>query len=279
MPMKTLVTHRSPDLDALTSMWLIMRNHHGWENPTLEFVLAGKTLNDMAPDESKDVIHVDTGLGMFDHHQLEERTSASRRVLDFLKEKGTIRKSSIDALDRIVDVVTIYDNFGEASFANPESDIYNFSLNEVINGLKAMLQNDQETVEKMMPMFDGLLYNMRNKIGAEHDVSKGLTIQTRFGKSLFLETSNDEAMKMALKTGYTFVIRKDPDRGYVRIKTFPGPEYDLSALHKIITGIDKEGSWFLHSSKNMLLNGSSKNLDMKASPLTLPRLIEIIKEM
>ena len=277
--MKTLVTHRSPDLDAITSLWLIVRNHHGWEQPHFEFVLAGKTLNDADPDDDRDIIHVDTGLGQFDHHQLEERTSASRRILDFLKEKGNLRKSNIEALDRIVDVVTLYDNFGEAKFHEPESDIYNFSLSEVINGLKAMLQDDLKTVEMTFPFLDGLLYNMKNKIGAKIDLKMGLSIQTSFGKSLFLETSNDEAMKLALKIGYTFVVRKDPDRGYVRIKTFPEPEYDLTKLYEKILEVDKEGSWFLHQSKNMLLNGSSKNLDMKASPLTLARLIEIMKEM
>jgi hypothetical protein len=277
--MKTLVTHRSPDLDAITSIWLIVRNHYGWDQPHFEFVLAGKTLNDAHPDDNATIIHVDTGLGKFDHHQLEERTSASRRILDFLKEKGNLRKSSIEALDRIVDVVTLYDNFGEAKFHEPQSDIYNFSLSEVINGTKAMLQDDLKTVEMVLPFLDGLLYNMKNKIGAEKDLKMGLSIQTSFGKSLFLETSNDESMKLAMKIGYNLVIRKDPDRGYVRIKTFPDPEYDLTKLYNKIMGVDKVGSWFLHSSKNMLLNGSSKSLDMKASPLTLAQLIELIREM
>lgn len=277
--MKILVTHRSPDLDAIASLWLITRFYQGWEHPQFEFVSAGQTLNNEDPDDNKDIIHVDTGLGKFDHHQLAERTSAARRILDFLKEEEHLRRSNIEPLDRIVDIVTLYDNFGEAGFADPLSDIYNFSLSELINGLKAFYQDDKKTVEAFLPMFDGLLYNIKNKIGAEKDLTMGLTQQTPFGKTLFIETSNDESMKLALKGGYTLVVRKDPDRGFVRIKTYPDPKYDLSKLYEKIKKVDHEGSWFLHSSKNMLLNGSSKNLDMKASPLTLARLIEIIKEM
>lgn len=277
--MKTLVTHRSPDLDAITSMWLLIRHHHGWDNPDFAFVLAGKTLNDADPDDDPSVIHVDTGLGKFDHHQLKERTSAARLVLEFLKVHGHIRKSSQEPLERIVDVVTVYDNFGEAKFDTPAADVWNFSLNEVINGVKSMVQDDERTVRLILPMLDGLLVNMKNKLGAEAEMERGFITQTKYGKSLFIETKNDEAMKLALKSGFKLVVRKDPDRGFVRIKTFPEPEYDLTPLDELVRKADPKASWYLHNSKNMLLNGSSKNLDVVTSTLSLQRLIEIVKQL
>ncbi|MCX7996919.1 MAG: chromate resistance protein [Patescibacteria group bacterium] len=277
--MKTLVTHRSPDLDAIVSLWLIVRHLDGWEDPVFAFVHAGKTLNEEAPDADKNIIHVDTGLGRFDHHQLDERTCAARIVLNFLKEHGHIRKRSLEPLERIVDVVDIYDNFGEVSFPEPMSDVYTFSLNEIIGGLKALNQDDQKTVEMVFPMLDALLLAMKQKVGAEHEVNRGITMTTKYGKSLFMETSNDEAMKVALKSGYTFVARKDPRGGYIRIKTFPSDAYDLTPLHAAIVAEDYTGTWFLHSSRCMLLNGSWKNRESVASPLTLSRLIEITKEI
>jgi hypothetical protein len=277
--MKTLVTHRSPDLDAITSMWLIVRNMHGWEDPKFEFVAAGKTLNEMSPDEDKNIIHVDTGLGMFDHHQLKERTSASRIVLDYVKENGFIRKSNLEPLERVADIVTIYDNFGEAHFPDSTNDIYSFSLNDIINGLKVINQDDGKTVLETFHLLDAIVLILKNKISAEEEMKKGMTFETKFGKSLILETKNDETMKQALKMGYSFVARKDPDKGFMRIKTTPAPEYDLTPLYEKIIEKDKKGTWFLHNSKNMLLNGTYKNTDMVATPLTLAQLIDILKEL
>lgn len=277
MAVKTLVTHISPDLDAITSMWLIVRNLHGWEHPQFYFVPAGTTLNNAHPDDDIDIIHVDTGLGKFDHHQLKKRTSAARRVLDYVKENGHIRKANLEPLERLVDVVTIYDNFGEANFADPTSDIYNFSLNEIISGLKVVLEDDHEAVEHTFIMLDALLLSIKNKIGAEEEMKKGITLQTRWGKSLIVETRNDEVLKQALKSGFTFVARKDPERGFIRIKTLPDPQYDLTDLYESILKADKKGSWFLHSSKNMLLNGSSKKDESTPTSLTSARLIEIVK--
>lgn len=275
--MKTIITHISPDLDAITSVWLILRFMHGWETAELAFVPAGKTFEDKDPDENPNVIHVDTGLGRFDHHQLEERTSAARRVLDHLLEKEYIRKSNIEPLDRIVDVVTMYDNFGEVHLPDPTADIYNFSLNEVIYGLRGMQMNNHATVEAVMPLLDALLINMKVKISAEAEMAKGITLQTRWGRSLIVETSNDEVLKFALKSGYTFVARRDPDRNYIRIKTFPSKDFELTDLYETIIKEDKQAYWYLHSSKNMLLNGSYKESDSKPSALTLQRLVEIIQ--
>lgn len=277
--MKTVVTHHSPDLDAIVSVWLILRFHTGWENAALAFVHAGKTLGDAPPDEDNNIIHVDTGMGRFDHHQLSERTCAARVVLDYLKQHDQLRKSNVEPLERIVDVVTIYDNFGEVHFPDPANDIYMFSLNEIINGVKAMTQDDAKTVEMLLPMLDGLLLSMKNKVGAEKEIKKGITMTTKYGKSLFIETANDEAMKVALKTGYTLVVRKDPNRGHIRIKSFPSPKYELTELYQAVLKADNMGTWFLHGSKCMLLNGTFKNRQSIASPLSIARLIEIIRSL
>ncbi|MBI3070086.1 MAG: hypothetical protein HYY87_02165 [Candidatus Levybacteria bacterium] len=107
--MKIIVTHASPDLDAITSVWLIKKFLPGWEEAELKFVPAGErirssVLSSQFSDSSRsvdqstgkpttekpvsedrqqktdnrnpiekigedEVIHVDTGLGPLDHHQ------------------------------------------------------------------------------------------------------------------------------------------------------------------------------------------------------------------
>ena len=84
--MKTIVTHIGPDLDAITSLWLIKTRFPGWEEASIAFVPAGKTLHDAPPDEAPDIIHVDTGFGKYDHHQSDADTCAAQLVYQTVKE-------------------------------------------------------------------------------------------------------------------------------------------------------------------------------------------------
>jgi hypothetical protein len=43
--------------------------------------------------------------------------------------------------------------------------------------------------------------------------------------------------------------------------------------------MDTEASWFLHVSKRMLLNGSSKNPNMKGSKLSLSDVVEVLQNL
>src|SRR3990167_4986033 len=105
MSNKILVTHISPDLDAIASSWLIKRYLPEWESAEHEFVPAGSTLKNKDPDANKNVIHVDTGLGKFDHHQLKERSSATKRVFDYLAEEGYIKEKDIVTVEHMVQFI------------------------------------------------------------------------------------------------------------------------------------------------------------------------------
>jgi hypothetical protein len=79
--MKTVVTHIGPDLDAITSVWLVKTYFPGWEEAHMAFVPAGTTLRGEPPDSDPEIIHVDTGFGDFDHHQTDEDTCAAKAGL------------------------------------------------------------------------------------------------------------------------------------------------------------------------------------------------------
>ena len=278
--MKTIVAHVSVDLDAISSAWLIRRFRPGWENTQLKFVPAGKTLDGKPPDEDPNIAHVDTGLGMFDHHQLEDRnTCGARRVFDYLVKNKHIKPHDVEPLTRIVDFVVTIDNFKEVFFHDPTSDIYDFALHQLLEGLKGVITHDEERCEMGFTLLDGVLQLFRNKVRAEKEIKEGLIFKSHWGRSLALETRNEEAMRLALLSGFDFVVRKDAERGYVRVKTKPGPDLDLTPLSEKLKEADPEATWFLHSSKNMLLNGTSKNPDMKPSRLPLQKVVEIIKKI
>jgi hypothetical protein len=277
MTPKTIVTHMSPDPDALTSSWLVKRFLPDWEDAEMVFVAAGATLNDAPPDEDKNIIHVDTGLGKFDHHQDQGKLSATKKVFEYLKANDCLRQKHIPAFEKLVDYITTIDNFGEVFFPDPTADIYDVSFHQIVVGLKPQLQDDIKVVEFAHTMLDSILMVLKNKVNAEKEIEKGLILQISWGKALIMETKNEETMKVAQKMGYVLVARKDPDSGNIRIKTRPEDEYDLTPVYKKIKRKDKKGTWYMHISNHMLLNGSSKNPNFIPSPLTLADLVEIIK--
>lgn len=277
---KLIVTHLSPDLDAIASSWLIKSFIPEWSEADHAFVPAGSTLNNDKVDNDSDIIHVDTGLGRFDHHHIEDRQlSATKRVFDYLINENLIKEKDREALTRIVDYVTVDDNFGDVYFHEPDSDVYDFCLHRVIDGLKITQSDDLQRMEIGFKLLDAELAVFKNKIKAENEIKKGYEFKSVWGKALALETKNDEVMKLAQKKGFPVVIRKDPEVGTVRIKTLPEKKYDLTPLYEKLKKADPAATWYLHVSKNMLLNGSVRNPNSVPSKLPLQKVIEIVKEI
>lgn len=304
--MKIIVTHTSPDWDAITSVWLIKRYLHGWEEATVQFVPAGESLKNSPPEETIDksgeneIIHVDTGLGPLDHHQTDEQTvSAASLAWDYVRSKSNDMKEplsqhmedKVQAISRIVSIVVATDHFKEVFWADPSADYHEFSLLGLLEGIKFQKPGDDSFyIEYGMECLDALLHTFENRIWAEKEIEKGITFETKWGKGLGFETINDTVLKLAQKMGYVVVIRKDPRKGYVRIKGrpqevplatrhAPNKEVDLTLVHEKLKKMDPEATWFLHASKKMLLNGTPKNPKMVASKLSLRDIIEVLKSI
>jgi len=279
MSNKTIVTHISPDLDAIAASWLIKRYLRDWESADHAFVPAGETLDKKPVDYDPNIIHVDTGLGRFDHHQLKVRSSATKRIFDYLAEEGYIKEKDIVTVEHMVQFITEIDNFGEVHFPDPTNDRYSFCLHEFVYPLRGQLTSDKELVNMVFLILDSILFTIKNNIHAKKDIESGLVMNTPWGKTIIMETKNEGAVKFALKSGYEMVVRRDPLTHHIRIKTQPNKKYDLTRLYKKMLEVDADATWFLHISKNMLLNGSSKKPDSVPSSLSLKRLIAILKEM
>ncbi|KKQ23145.1 MAG: hypothetical protein US40_C0018G0016 [Candidatus Roizmanbacteria bacterium GW2011_GWC2_37_13] len=278
--MKIIVSHLSPDIDSITAVWLIKRFLPGWEDAEIKFVPAGSTLDNKLPDDNPEIIHVDTGFGLFDHHQNNKYTSAAQLVFQYLKEKDYLKKKHISALERMISQITDFDHFSEVYFPDPAADHYEFMVHKIIEGgLKAVLKDDLKINETVFPFLDAMLNIFVKKINAEDELKKGFVFTSLWGKSIVIETKNEETTKLALKKGYKLVAKKDPEKGNIRIKTLPDKKLNLKPLHEKIIEADQKATWFLHASGNMLLNSSSKNPNFIPSKLSLSRLIEIIKSV
>jgi|SRR5581483_8779034 len=300
--MKIIVTHSSPDLDAVTSVWLIKRYLAGWDNAKVMFVPAGERIKDSKANEISEpiekmgedlVIHVDTGLGPLDHHQTsDQNTCAASLTWDYIRSESQEFVGDIsdrirfkeEALDRMIKVAVEVDHFKEVFWDNPNADHHEFSLFGIIEGLKLQKPNEDEYyVEFSMLCLDALLHNFENKIWAEHEINNnGVEFETSLGKGIGFETVNDSVLKVAQKMGYALVVRKDPRKGYVRIKGAPekGEKkgVNLTKTYEQLKKMDPEATWFLHVSKKMLLNGTPKNPKMIPSKLTLREIINVVEK-
>lgn len=298
--MKIIVTHISPDWDAITSVWLVKRFLSGWQDATVQFVPAGERIGGYkAPSldfqdaiekiDGNEVIHVDTGLGPLDHHQTPDtNVCGASRTFDYvkliMKHAGTkFLSNHEEALSRIVAVVVAIDHFKEVFWADPSSDYHEFSLIGVLEGLKyEKPDQDMLYIEFGMQCLNALVTEFENRIWAEKEIQeKGISFVTRYGKAMGFETINDTVLKLAQKMGYVLVIRKDPRKNYIRIKALPDQNgqkrINLTLAYEQLKKVDPDATWFLHVSKKMLLNGTPKNPKMRPTRLSLSDIIKVLE--
>ncbi len=298
--MKIVVTHCSPDWDAIASVWIIKRFLQNWENAKVVFVPAGERIKGSKANETgeaiehignDDVIHVDTGLGPLDHHQTNDmNVCGASRTWDFVKaqheggEKWLVRA---DAIERIVNVIVAIDHFQEVFWKDAAADYHEFSFLGILEGLKYQKPGEDSFFTMFgMECLDALLYDFENRAWAEKEIKeKGKEFETKYGKAVGIETMNDTVLKLAQKMGYVVVIRKDPRSGFVRIKTLPAHAdgkdngVDFTLISEKLRKMDPDATWFLHVSKKMLLNGTSKNPKMIPTKLSLQKIIDVVKEV
>jgi hypothetical protein len=129
----------------------------------------------------------------------------------------------MEAVSRMVKVVVDIDHFKEVFWEDSIADYHEFTLGAVLDGLKlAKPDQDNYYVDFISQSLDAILHEFENRIWAEKEiVEKGIRFETRFGKGMGFETINDSVLKLAQKMGYVIVVRKDPRKGYVRVKAMP----------------------------------------------------------
>ncbi len=298
--MKYIVTHTSPDMDAITSVWLIRKFLGGWDRAGVKFVPAGERIGPLPKGQTFDFaietqgkdeyIQVDTGLGPLDHHQTQSsKVCATTLAFDFVKRSLTevepsINPEKLEALERVVSFVLEVDHFREVFRPEPLANYHDFSVVNILDGLKLSKPNEDEFyVEYISQCLDAILHDLENRIWAEREIKKiGIEFNTKWGKGLGMETVNDSVIKLAQMMGYMVVIRRDPRKGYVRIKARPDMDgnhkgIDLTLAKEKLSKMDPSATWFLHVSKKMLLNGTPKNPKMKPTKLSLSDIIGVLK--
>ncbi len=278
--MKKIVTHINPDLDAVVAVWLIKRFLPDWEEAEIDFCQAGETIDKKLPDKDPNVLHVDTGLGKLDHHQLEEMTSAAERCFEFLKQerKGEpFKELDEKSLIQIIKVVTEVDNARDLNWPETGTHRYNFYLHSLIAGIRGMAGSDEEAMTFGLKGMDAVFHQIKKSLDAQKELKEGIEFLTSWGKGIGLETGNDNVLWEGEKEGYCLVIRKDVESGGVRIYGRYDTEVDLTKAYNQFRKIDPSSDWYLHQSKKLLLNAATSH-EMKPTKLSLEEIIKVLKK-
>jgi hypothetical protein len=226
-------------------------------------------------------------MGPLDHHQISDTNVCGASLcFDFVKKninKDSIPTEKMEALERISRFVVEVDHFKEVFRKDPLALYNSFSVVDILDGLKLQKPNDDNYyVEFICLCLDALLHELENSVWAEKEIKeKGIEFETKWGKGIGLESINDNVIKLAQLMGYVIVVRRDPRKGYVRIKTKPDEQgkkgVNLTLASEQLKKMDPNATWFLHVSKKMLLNGTPKNPKMKPTKLALNDIIEVLK--
>ncbi len=284
--MPLIVTHNAPDLDAITSVWLLTRfdsQHYGGSRVT--FVNAGETISLEAAAHLgynlDQVTHVDTGGGDFDHHDASrsgKEFCAAKLVFDYLVKIHPEIGQNL-ALIEIVKHTLDIDHFGEVFWPASDHPRYQFMLHEIIAGIDRTETNDDNyQVELGARLLDFVYAGMKSYLLARAELTNGITFPLKNGTAFAILSGNEEVLSAAQKSGHLLAIKKDDKLGNIRLKARPDANFNLDQVYQAIKLKDSVGTWYYHPSGKMLLNGSRKNINQKPSPLSLEEIIKIVKD-
>ncbi len=276
---KTIVTHVSPDLDGIPAIWLLKKFHPDFANAKLAFVPAGSTLNNEKVDSNPDIVHVDTGLGMFDHHSNDDFTCGAQLVYEWLVREGYIDEKD-EAMKRLITVLTELDHgWDNWKWSDADSDRNEFMLHNILFGWKMVKPKEEEKyVEWVSFAMDAVYAVFRSKVRADEELAKGKKFESKWGQGIAVESGNSTVLDLAIKKGYAVVVTKDPKKGNVRVTGSNAKEVDLTKAYEAVKSKDPDATWFLHASKVLLRNGSTRNPTMTPTRLSLDEIVKILSE-
>ena len=278
---KTIVTHQNPDLDAIMSTWLLLRfDQSRYGDSELVFIPGSTTYKDRPVDEDKDVVHVDVGMGKFDHHQPGvEETCASELVYRSLIEEGLVKPSD-EALKSMIKHAKSIDLFYDFDWSEANDPRFSFSLSEIIPALHLLQIHDDEAVLRMtLVQLDGVYQKLKGVYKAREEIEEGVEFQSLWGKGLMVSAGSDSVHKVAQRMGYKIVLVKNENTGYMGVKTAPDVDESLKPLYDKIVEQDEQDRWFYHNSGHMILHGSSKGKKPEPSKLDARQILDLIKSI
>jgi hypothetical protein len=258
------VGHLAPDIDCVTAIWIFKR-FGGADEADIQFVPAGTTLNNLPPDIDRQIVHVDTGGGRFDHHQRASRDLCAAELV-----RRAIAPHDL-ALQRMVQHVTQIDN------AKAKDSGGFFNIGALIAGYN-MLYPDRpcQVVTAMLPNLDAWHEHEVRQIRLEQAFARRIEFETPWGLGIAMESEDGGSSKLAYGHGAVLYAYRDR-HGWMGVAAQSRSRVDLTPVYADLQQLDHEADWYLHPNKRLLLCGTTKAPPRVCSRLTLEELVSVIR--
>lgn len=259
-----IVAHLAPDLDCIAAIWIFKR-FGGVSAVELRFVPAGTTLGNLPVDSDPHVVHVDTGLGRFDHHQRHVRTLSAAELV-----RRTVAPHD-KVLERVIKQVTLIDNAVAV-------DRQGCDLGRLADSFN-LLYEDQpaRVVELMMPNLDAwYAYETRQMQIGESYVNR-IEFCSPWGRGVAMQSPYGGSSAMAYRAGAVVYAYREEHHGWTGVAAQARSSVDLTMLYARLQVVDAHADWYLHPGKRLLLCGTAKAPVAHVSQLSLQELVTVIE--
>ncbi len=261
--MKTIITHRHPDLDAVTGVYLYIKMNREKDYEINYLPEVGNVYIDCVPDLKIDV-------EIYDHHSRDTLYKSATEVVFKNLEHKVSDKNELKAYSMIVDAVNLIDNA-----KLPDRVYLPVMFDTYIYGLNISNIGKDNFWKKVFSYYDNVLQSLLLDIKSQQ-VPYRIEIVNNF-KIAYYELSSDENLNPApflfSKMGVDFVVYKHGNNiGIVREATLTNPS--LEYLKDLI----KENNWFFHPRGFIAAWGTAKYPARKPSKYSIYDIVEILKE-
>ncbi len=260
----TIVAHLAPDLDCIAAIWIFKR-FGGAHDYQVRFVPAGTTLNNLPADSDPHVIHVDTGLGRFDHHQRHVRTLSAAEL---------VRRSLVGhdvALERMIRQVTLIDNALTSEQASCD-------LGMLADSFNILFEHDPDkVVELMLPNLDAWYAHEVRQVQLGEAFASRIEFHTPWGRGIAMQGPYGGSSAMAYRAGAVLAVYREERHNWMGIAAQSRSSVDLTPLAEALAQVDPHADWYLHPSKRLLLCGTDKAPAKRLSALDMRGLITVIE--
>ena len=290
---RAIVTHPTPDLDALLCVYLLRRfgeeHFPGVSGCDLEFLSPAQIEEAGGPEalESRDRLVVDVGGGRFDNHPTGDSAgdldaSAAELVAEHLGVRD------VPELGKLLEFGARQDLKGESLRSRDPVD-HAIALPAVLNGLNLNHPDEgAEVYARAEPVFDAIVATERSWYMALADADRAVRAEVGRAQVMAMESASKAAARAGrfagadllmvryLPQGYAaFTVRRN---GPLRAMTLEGlaervRRAEVEASGQVaagdLRGVGMIGGWFLHQSRRILNKGSPKAPDVPPTELGL----------
>lgn len=295
-PVRAIVTHPTPDLDALLCVYLLRRYGGDQIDGVRECPLTFMSPNEVEEAggaealEEQGYLLVDLGGGRFDNHprpgsEGDLDASAAELVAEHLGVRGE------GELSKILAFCARQDLKGESLRSRDPVD-HAVALPAIIEGANQLHPTDSAAVYAMLePVLDAIVATERGWYDALRDAEKALRAEVSGATVLAMESASKAAARAGRYAGADLLVVRYLPHGHVAFTARrQGPLRTLMldglaarvrraeaemrgvAPSGDLRAVGMHGGWFLHQSRRILNKGSPKAPDVPISVLDLSQL-------